>query len=578
MSPQIPHLVETKVSKQLVVNGKPFLMLGGELQNSSLSSGEYMDTTWQNLVDSNFNTILGAVTWEVIEPQEGQFNFEELDKAILGARKHGLRLVLLWFGSFKNGKAKKLTYVAPSSLDSGMSTYAPAWVKTDSKRFPRAKLRKAGGVIQTADVLSVFHSNAMEADATAFGKLLAHVKEVDEEHSTVIMVQVENEVGLLGDSRDGSPLADEAFAQPIPGDLVDFLRKDWGNLHPDLKSSFPDFGIRKLGQNFMGSWETVLGKGPKTDELFMAYHYARYVNHVAAAGKKAYPLPLYTNVWLNYVGDDADNDFPVVVGGGGNPGDYPSGGSTSNVLDIWQRFAPSLDFVSPDVYLTDYTITCAKFRHRNQPLFIPEQRRDAYGARRVWVALGSYAALGTSPFGVDTVDAATSDFTRTYGLLASVSDIVLEAQTKPGSSIGFYFDEMPENGVDTAKPVVHTFGGYEITIDRSFVFGKPGPGEGLIIHQGGGKFLLIGFGFQVKARAISGNATFTGILRFEEKTTEGCQPGGLRTVRTLNGDETRGGLQAVMPNSDPDYGGFPICVTIPSRTMIAEVEFYHLEE
>lgn len=100
---QIPHLVATTASKQLVVKGKPFLMRAAELQNSSMTSAEYMDTVWQKLADMNINTILGCVTWEMIEPVEGTFDFEELDKVILGARKYGLHLVLLWFGSFKNG-------------------------------------------------------------------------------------------------------------------------------------------------------------------------------------------------------------------------------------------------------------------------------------------------------------------------------------------------------------------------------------------------------------------------------------------------------------------------------------------
>jgi len=78
-------------------------MLGGELQNSSLSSAEYMSKVWPKMVATNVNTLLGSVSWEMIEPEEGRFDFDELDKVILGAREHGLHLILLWFGSFKNG-------------------------------------------------------------------------------------------------------------------------------------------------------------------------------------------------------------------------------------------------------------------------------------------------------------------------------------------------------------------------------------------------------------------------------------------------------------------------------------------
>ncbi|KAL4786290.1 glycoside hydrolase superfamily [Aspergillus varians] len=558
-STTIPHFRPHEGGKELVVDGRPFLILGGELQNSSLTSAEYMDTAWQKLVDTHYNTVLGCVTWESIEPVEGQFSFEELDKVILGAREHGLRLILLWFGSFKNG----------------ISTYVPTWVKIDPKRFPRAKLRKARGVLETSSVLSIFHDEAPKSDARAFAELMKHLKEIDEKHSTVIMVQVENETGLLGDSRDASVEAEKRFSEPVPQDLISFLAEDWKSLHVDLQSNLVHFKAKSQPK---GSWVEVFGEGPATDELFMAYHYARYLNQVATAGKNEYPIPFYTNVWQNFAGSDCDNDFPVIVGGGGLPGDYPSGGGTTTVLDIWQKFAPSLDLIAPDVYLNDYSSSCAKYRHRNQPLFIPEQRRDEYGARRIWAAYGTYQAIGVSPFGIDTLEPATCPFTQHYALLNSVSQIVLAAHRNPGSSVGFYFDEITPDGKDPSKPIVKHFSGYEITIERSFVFGKPEPASGMIIHRGGAKFLLIGWGFQIRAKSLSPTSAFTGILTFEEKLVSDKEKGELRTLRVLNGDETRSGIYAMMPSEDPDYGGFPICITIPARTMIAEVEFYSLDE
>ncbi|KAM0429245.1 hypothetical protein ACHAPT_006459 [Fusarium lateritium] len=557
----IPHLVATEASQQLVVKGKPFLMRAAELQNSSMTSAEYMDTVWQKLVDMKVNTVLGCVTWEMIEPVENTFDFEELDKVILGTRKHDLHLVLLWFGSFKNG----------------LSTYVPSWVKTNPERFPRAKLRKAGGILETGDVLSIFHPEAPEADGRAFKKLMAHIKKIDWAFSTVLMIQVENETGLLGDSRDGCDAANQKFSQPVPDELVEFLCKDWDNLRPDLKRSLSIFMSHGPGA-VNSDWETVFGKSPQTDELFMSYYYAKYLDHVADMGKAEYAIPHYTNVWLNYAGEDSDNDFPVIVGGGGAPGEYPSGGATSNVLDIWQQFAPNLDFIAPDCYLTDYNPTCAKYRHRNQPLFIPEQRRDDYGVRRIWIAYGSYAALGVSPFGIDTLEGQeAAAWTKSYGLLKSVSAIVLEAQKEPGASVGFCFDELNEDGSDPSRVAIRHWGGFEITIERCFVFGKPGTGSGMVIHKGKGKFLLIGKGFQVRARSLNPKATFTGILKFEEKAITNEEAWRLRTVRRLNGDETRSGSCAMMPNEDPDYGGFPISVTIPARTMISEVEFYDIE-
>lgn len=406
---------------------------------------------------------------------------------------------------------------------------------------------------------------------------MAHLKEVDEDHFTVLMVQVENEVGLRGESRDRSVTANSKFSGPVPADIVSFLAEDWENLHVDLKNNLSTFKTSgSLKDN--ASWEELFGQSLQTDELFMAYHYAQYLQHVAAAGKEVYPLPMFTNVWMSYTSDNADENFPFIVAGGANPGEYPSGGGVTTVLDIWQKFAPSLDFIAPDIYFNDYSSTCAKYRHRGQPLFIPEQRRDDYGARRVWIAYGSHAALCASPFGIDTLEPEANPFTKHYRLLRSVAQIVLTAQQRADASVGFCFDEIPQSGKDSATPIVKTFGDYEITIERCVVFGKPDPAAGMLIHLTGGKFLLIGWGFQVRARAICPEATFTGILSFEEKVVEDEASGKLRTVKLLNGDETRGGLFAMMPSEDPDYGGFPICVTIPARTMIAQVEFYHITE
>ena len=332
MSSELPNLKDTPNSKQLIVDGSPYLILGGELQNSSLSSSEYMSTQWQNLVDMNINTILGSVAWEAVEPEEGHFDFSDVDKCIEDARSHGLRLVLLWFGSFKNA----------------LSSYAPAWVKTNDKRFPRAKLRQAGGVISTADTVSLFQEEAPKADAKAFATFMRHLKEVDSEHHTVIMVQVENEPGILGDSRDASPAANAVFEAAAPSDLVEFLRKDHKHLQHGLKSRLKSF---LANPDAAGTWSETFGAGPNTDELFMAYHYAKYINRVAEAGKAEYGLPLFVNAWqISAVPDGTIS----TAGGGSIPGEYPSGGVVAHMLDIWQHFAPAIAFFSPDIYMNDY--------------------------------------------------------------------------------------------------------------------------------------------------------------------------------------------------------------------------------
>jgi hypothetical protein len=534
-------------------------MLAGELHNSSLSSATYMRTVWANMKATNINTLLGSITWEMIEPIEGVFNFSFLDEVILDARKYDMHLVLLWFGSFKNA----------------LSTYAPGWVKKDVKRFPRVHTLEAGGVVKTLELVSPFCEAGRKADARAFAALMKHLREFDGEENTVLMVQVENETGLLGDSRDRSKIANEKFKQAVPENVMLHLQQHYDHkLHPLFKRRFPDFKSHAAEQ---ATWEQAFSKLIDAEEMFMANAFSEYVGHVAAAGKAEYPIPLYTNVWLNF-DDSAVLDLtnsPTVVGGGLKAGIYPSGGACPHTLDVWKLNTPALDFIAPDLYFHDYQDVCKNYRHGNQPLFIPEQRRDEHGARRIWLAYASYCAIGCSPFGIDSLEADISPVTKHYGLLASISDIVLETQAnRPEEMMGFFFDELSDTKPE--KPWIGVFGGFELIIERAFVFGKAGTGAGMVIHQGDGKFLLVGWGFQVTFKSTNPKSTFTGILYSEEKKVD--KDGKLSTLRVMNGDETRSGSFYIMPNEDPDYGGFPIAVTIPSRTMLAGCTAYSVEE
>ncbi|KAF2005657.1 glycoside hydrolase family 35 protein [Amniculicola lignicola CBS 123094] len=552
----LPCLSKAASTWQLHVDGKPYLILGGQVQNSSLSSAEHMKPIWKRLVDMGINTVLGPVSWEDIEPTEGAFEFKELDAILDGARSHGLRLVLLWFGSFKNG----------------MSTYAPSWVKKDAQRFPRAQVQAAHGSLKTVEVLSVFSQQCVDADAKAFATFMRHLKAVDQQR-TVIMVQVENESGLLTDTRDRSHTAETTFRAPPDKQLLNFLERQWSTLDASFTSMFQQFWAYKDTSTSL-DWEGYFGKSQWTDELFMAYHYARYLNQVAAAGKAEYSLPLFINVWL----PKPESLSPVegLAAGGHRPGIYPSGGATSSVLNIWEEFAPSIDFISPDIYSADYTDTCDIYGMRDQALFIPEQRRDAFGARRMSQAIGTYGAIGVCPFAIDTLTG-NVPFAPLYKLLQPLSTIILAAQARPNASFGFYFDEYDSNKPGQEKIYKKCFGNYKLTITRAFVLGQPGPGTGLILETGPSKFVLVGMGFKVQFQSLSTSSHFTGILTYKEKRVSDAEKGVLETVRSLNGDETKSGAWCNMPNDNPDYGDQYIPMTCPAGTMISEVEVYSLE-
>jgi beta-galactosidase GanA len=239
-----PHLETRHGIRQLVVDGRPFLILGGELHNSSSSSREYMKHVWSQLVEKKLNTVLGAVSWELIEPEEGKFDFSTVDGFIEDARQNHLHVVFLWFGAWKNG----------------LSSYPPMWVKTDPRRFPCVK-NSAG---QTLDILTTFSDATCAADAKAFAALMRHLRRFDGKAHTVLMMQVENEVGVRDDSRDRCAAANEAFDQPVPKDLMNYLRQHKATLAPELLEVWA-----ANGRKTTGNWEEVFGPGkPASVQLY----------------------------------------------------------------------------------------------------------------------------------------------------------------------------------------------------------------------------------------------------------------------------------------------------------------------
>ncbi len=501
-------------------------MLGGELHNSSASNSEYMRPIWERLVALNLNTVLATVAWEQIEPAEGRFEFALADDLIQNARRHGLRLILMWFGSWKNG----------------VSSYVPAWVKRDYRRFPLARLQSG----QTTAVLSTFAEANWQSDARAFAALMQHIRAVDSEVQTVIMVQVENEVGLLGASRDHSDAANSAFAALVPAELLDRLQQDKRELHDDLRGRWESNGFKTAG-----SWEQIFGASLQTDELFMAWNYARYVDRVAAAGKAAYDLPLYVNAWLNNP-DPAGDSW---ASGGQKPGDWPSGSPLPHTLDIWLAGAPQIDLFAPDIYFGDFETWCRQYCRRGNRLFIPEMRRGADGARLVFAAIGQHAAIGTSPFGIDSIESVEDAPIRTsYALLRQFAPLILSHQGE-ATITGFVLDaEHPS--------VTCELGGYALLIgmDR-----RPGPpvehGYGIVIATAPDTFVGAGFGFQVTFQPATPGPALVGIEAVDEgEYHEGQWVAG----RRLNGDETYSGSRWRFPASSSDISVFPIPILGPN--------------
>lgn len=420
---QIPYLEKQGTAARLVVDGKPFLMISGELHNSTCGGFEYMRPVWKKMAAKNLNSVIATVSWELVEPEEGKFNFELVDSTIAGARKEGLKLALIWFGSWKN---------------SG-SVYIPTWVKRDYNKYPRV-IDEHG---KPLEILSTFGKESEKADAKAYAALMKHITEVDYDH-TVILMQVENEMGILdmpgkdpaAARRDFSETANAAYNGPVPAKLIDYLVANKETLFPELKKVWAANGYKTEG-----SWEQVFGKStfrpdPKdwqyysfyTEELFMAWHYASYVESVASAGKAEYPLPMYVNAWLKQPGTRW-------------PGRYPSGGPLPQVLDIWRAAAPSISFIAPDIYIDEYKWTCEEFMRGGNPLFIPETRGGEAGAARAFFTFGEYSAGCFAPFGIDNRMWEENDpLDMTYAALRILESLILEHQGK-GTMRGILVDE-----------------------------------------------------------------------------------------------------------------------------------------
>jgi len=303
---ELPHIRQENGTGQLIVKGRPFLILGGELGNSSGGTAAQADVIIPKLAALHVNTILIPVAWEQIEPGEGSFDFSILDHWIETARGRNLHLVLLWFGSWKNA----------------FSNYAPAWVKSNPKRFPRAE--SVDG--RPLEILSTLGLEARRSDGRAFATLMHHLREKDSDQQTVLMVQVENEVGYLGQGgRDRSAEANRLFQGRVPDALIRTLAAKRLQLSTELAAHFNEHGQ---------SWSEVFGD--TANEVFMAWNYANFIEAVAHAGKTEYALPMYANAQLPAPQERA--------------GEYPSGGPHPYYLEVWRAAAPSIDFYSPDIY------------------------------------------------------------------------------------------------------------------------------------------------------------------------------------------------------------------------------------
>jgi hypothetical protein len=507
--PALPHLRRQGAATQLVVDGRPFLIRGGETNNSSATNPAYLAPLWSKFRALNLNTLIVPVYWDLIEPEEGRFDWTTVDQLLSQARANRMHLVLLWFGSWKNS----------------MSCYAPGWVKAAPDRFPRARDLK--GLRQ--EILTPFSEENRRADVTAFATLLRHLREADGTQHTVVLVQVENEIGMIPTARDHSPEADRAFNGPVPAELMDYLSAHAGQLAPSLAQAWAAAGKPRAG-----TWTEVFGSGPAAEEIFMAWYFARYTDAVAAAGKKEYPLPMYVNAAL--------------IRPGHQPGQYPSAGPLPHLIDIWRAGAPAIDFLSPDIYFQNFTEWARRYKQPGNPLFIPEAMRSPEASVNGLFAYGALDAIGFSPFGIDSVpEPAARYLSASFDLVAQLEPLILAHQGN-GTMAGLLSE-----GPEQRQPQQVRMGRYVLyaTFERgappALADGVivpaggappvPPPAGGLVIALGPDEFLFAGTGLIVTFESTEPGAT-AGILSAEEGR---YVDGTWKNILWLGGDQTHQG-------------------------------------
>ncbi|MGC8716877.1 MAG: DUF5597 domain-containing protein [bacterium] len=459
------------------INNQLFFPLGGQVHNSSAYTIEELETAWKALKEINANTAEIPIYWELIEPEEGYFNFSIVDQIIETARSYNLKLILLWFGTWKNGAMK----------------YVPSWIKNNPRRFKRVITREGASTY----VLSSHCKDNLNADVRALSALMEHIKSIDEKYHTVIAIQVENEPGIMGGAkRDYSEEAEREFQSLVPKDLMGSIKDSPSSVVHDI--------WKENGARDNGSWQELFGYDG--EEIFTAWSIARYIDRIAKEGKRIYNIPMYVNVWLA-----TEWDIPGV--------NYPSGGAVPKVLDIWKWTAKDIDLIAPDIYVRDhksYCSFCSFYNRKDNLLFIPESSIDESNSLNMFRAIADYSAIGFHIFGIESildkdglVKPLAKPIVNSFKALSSALPLIVKYQGTGRIHSVIQEEYMAEQKLDLERYVgfVRFFqvDPYMHQIDPSIGFLdfryrdkiKEERGRGLVIQANEREFYVLGGGFRL---------------------------------------------------------------------------------
>ena len=511
--PSLPHLVQKDGHHALIVDGEPFLILGAQCNNSSAWPA-ILPKVWSAMEVLNVNTLEIPIYWEQFEPRQGRYDYSVIDTIITQAREHDLRLILLWFATWKNGS----------------NHYMPQWMKLQPKKYPNI----IGANGQEVDSPSPHAQATLEADIKAFTAFMQHLKEFDEQH-TVIMVQVQNEPGAWNSVRDYSPVAQKLFESPVPSEALAAMNKP---ARPNR------------------NWDEVFGRD--ADEFFQVWHVASFIGRVAAAGKAVYPIPLYVN---GAIRDPLNPGWPPT---------YEVGGPNDNVFELWKAAAPVVDILAPDIYIFDteaYLKVLELYSRPDNPLFVPETIGRGAMTRFFFAALGR-GAIGYAPFGMDDThlrigrdgieaarEAAYGDTALNYRMIKPMARQIAKLNFEGKVQTAIQMDANPnaESGdsVDRVNYITDQtlcFDGWDADIafgtfrrmSRSRTESEEPDGRILIAELDKGQFLMAGYHCRVMFRVTGENK---GRPWQYLKVEDGQYVNGeFKADRILNGDQTDWGL------------------------------------
>lgn len=509
----MPKIVEKNGRHALLVDGKPFFILGGQAHNSSAWPG-MMPQLWQAIKEMHANTLEVPIYWEQVEPKPGKFDFSLIDTLLIQSRKHKIKLVLLWFATWKNGS----------------NHYMPGWMKEDAAKYPNITGKNGKPVDSPSPNIEA----TMNADIKAFTTVMKYLRKADPQY-TVIMVQVENEPGAWGSVRDYSPLAQKLFEGPVPTQL----------LKPEILKALNTPIISS------GNWQEVFGNN--ADEYFQAWSVAKFIGQVAAAGKAVYPLPMYVNAAIR---DPLTNP---------SANTYESGGPTDNVIPIWKVAAPAIDLLAPDIYLSgsEKILKVIELYDRaDNALFVPETSSGADKAKYLYEVIAR-GGIGFSPFGIDDnklgVPAAVTAerlaaFAKDYAMVAPMMSELAQWGFDGRIKAAVEHDDQAEQKIDLgAWQAIVSFGGAGRG-NEAPANTKP-TGKAMIVQLEENKFLVIGSLCHITFKPLGKNLNKT--WQYGKVEEGSYEKGVFKLLRILNGDETDWG--------GPRFGAVP---TVLQTTLI----------